>query len=463
MSTLIRLLPMPEELDRGYLGRIMRINGLKDERDAIYRIRSMLALEKPPKEWRRCMDELRLMAGMSEHNFVQLHTTTPLCSAFSSRNTYLFYESSDDSPEAWSSFISSAVGSNRSYVYFCRDCINEDEAFHGFSYWRRDHQIPGQLWCPKHRTALQFSSGRESLLQPPSSLLSIEEYVPIDWIHDSVNNRYVQISLEIATALYMRSSPLNAIAVSHALMVKAESMGMHVTPGYVKNSWLSNLILDSFPSSWISAVLPSIRHERKGIGRIHRDFDTVVSLLRVENDWSYILACAVLFDTSAEALQVVINASLDFQDSKKRETVLSLFPKPRIRVVDIEKIQRKKAESKLNSEELRKLISPGRNWKNRYAAVTAFYTHGKTVSECAHIGKLSINDMECQLRIACNKAVSQLRNITLDKDKPIANHVKSTTSANQAGRNKKLSRDMTPFGLNSRDSLNQERATELQN
>ncbi|MDJ0742174.1 MAG: TnsD family transposase [Xenococcaceae cyanobacterium MO_167.B27] len=43
------------------------------------------------------------------------------------------------------------------YFRFCPDCLPEDLDKYGETYWHRSHQVPGVLFCPIHRIALQNS------------------------------------------------------------------------------------------------------------------------------------------------------------------------------------------------------------------------------------------------------------------------------------------------------------------
>ena len=478
MYNLIRPSPMPEELYRGYLGRVININGLKDEKDAINRISSMFGTEKSPHyRWQYCAEELGLMAGMTEEKFIQFHTNNPTHMALTIPFGYF------SSQEIRTNSKIQLLNGSSPSAFFCRECVSEDEVFHGFSYWRRDHHLPGQLWCPKHRIALQISNGKTPFLQSPSTFISSEKSAPmklsaecitqylftsseksgpLELVAECINNKHVQIFYKIVSALSMGSSPLHRIAVSHALMKKAESIGMSVTPGFVEDPWLSDLILNIFPRRWLISVMDEFRD--KSIEEEFPEVDGVVNMTRDPSTvWPYFLASAVLFDSASEALQVLVKANEDFLDPIKREAVLSLLPQPKIRVVDEAKIERERMESLLNSEGLQKLINPGTNRENRYAAVDAFYTHGKSLSECAVIGKRSIKDMEKLLRITCNKAVSELRNLTLDKAEPQCQQANISTSADQSLYGKKAPREMTPSGLNSRGSLDHERLIEFQN
>lgn len=47
---------------------------------------------------------------------------------------------------------------------YCADCAKEMEQEHGEVYWRRDHQIPGVLLCPRHhRSLFSFRPAEEGL------------------------------------------------------------------------------------------------------------------------------------------------------------------------------------------------------------------------------------------------------------------------------------------------------------
>lgn len=56
--------------------------------------------------------------------------------------------------------IAQSLGMAKTGVYShpprrsCFQCIQADKAEYGFAYWRRDHQLPGVLICPKHGAAL---------------------------------------------------------------------------------------------------------------------------------------------------------------------------------------------------------------------------------------------------------------------------------------------------------------------
>ena len=75
---LIRLSPMPDELDRGYFGRLMRLNGIKKETAMVEYMKRMFGLTSRSKFECTRLELLSLMAGMSLEQFAHCHTTLPI-------------------------------------------------------------------------------------------------------------------------------------------------------------------------------------------------------------------------------------------------------------------------------------------------------------------------------------------------------------------------------------------------
>lgn len=78
MNMLVQPAPLPEEMDRGYLGRIMRINGYRTPKDAVEAIAAHFGEEGRTRRDLTTHELLSRMAGMTTENFAQRHTTLPL-------------------------------------------------------------------------------------------------------------------------------------------------------------------------------------------------------------------------------------------------------------------------------------------------------------------------------------------------------------------------------------------------
>jgi len=170
---LIRPLPYPDELDAGYAGYVMRLNGMRSMKDLDNLMREWAG--GPDKSWREVsrVELISKVANLSVMDFVLRHTTLPLRRGITSYQADLPH-GSDRNKEIW---WSTAMREARTGAYFCENCAREDLDFHGRSYWRRSHQVPGLLSCPKHGIPLSFCRNSIAFQQAPSYWIGTCEMV----------------------------------------------------------------------------------------------------------------------------------------------------------------------------------------------------------------------------------------------------------------------------------------------
>lgn len=407
MSTLFRPSPLYEELDRGYLGRIMRVNGFQSEKDTVTAIIKRFGLEYMSRRELSCLELLSLMANRPLEEFAQYHSTIPIRRAITSS----FPDLTHGSPTRRSLLCNFGMVAARPGAYFCAKCVSDDEAFHGVSYWRRDHQVPGQHWCSKHLTALVHIKDDDAFLRSPSTCHSDVEAVAQEWVVEAKKNKNVTKFLDIASGLFERTSPIGVKFVSFVLKKRALCVGLNAVAAPVRNKLLlSDLICDSFPASWLAPVFPSLIGKARG-EILHR-IDGVLYMTNSSSSvWSYILAAAVLYDTADEALDGLFSAQMDFQNKpeRNRQKYKALEKQELITAYIESQGHHAQVANQLNLPlhqvifMLRKVGLPNlllirSGTKNLREAAEAFYLNEKSFEESANAGGLTSTELATLLR-----------------------------------------------------------------
>lgn len=165
-ATLSRVCGMPDEPSWSHARRLLRENGIYDVRA----LTSILRCQESPKvlksfQFREMF--FHLLAGgegtLDFRSYFMRHCMLPqLTSAY-----YFGWRS--DAMHRWMSHHANYYPSpvvERS----CPRCTLEDIANHGFSWFRRDHQLPGVNWCLLHECGLNEQASQRLLFQPRSFL-----------------------------------------------------------------------------------------------------------------------------------------------------------------------------------------------------------------------------------------------------------------------------------------------------
>jgi hypothetical protein len=205
----------------------------------------------------------------------------------------------------------------RTGVYFCAECAKEDQDFHGQSYWRREHQLPGLLWCTKHTTALKYVENEHAFLSPPAANLHHCQVIDEIWAKEAFDNRLIQRFLEISFGLMDREAPLDVKRVSAILKAKALASGFQTHGGKVKAPLLSDAVIKAFGRPWLATILPRLADKPAGV--LLSQLDGVLFLSNSASSVSaYILACALLFESADTALNALQASQIGIKKYRQR-------------------------------------------------------------------------------------------------------------------------------------------------
>lgn len=411
MNLLIRPTPLPDELDRGYLGRLMRMNSFNSDVKAVAQLAEHFGTKDLSRREFSCLELLALVAGLTVGEFANLHTTMPLRLAVSDKSHGSPYGS-------FSAARLHRIGMTalRPEAYFCGNCVAEDLSFHGMAYWRRSHQIRGQLWCPKHLTPLRFQAGALVFLASPSHLQKTAKAVPCRQVEQAIKHDRIKVFLDIAAGLMMSASSASSTMVANDLQRRAVHQGFASSCAALEgSSVMSESVARVFPSFWTSEILPAATYgdslEKLNRGCL-RSVDEALKCNKSSPPvWAYILASALLFESAEEALNEVFyhpgnrvsnvpsgGVSERLHDN---EQLVSAYISSR----GCYALAAKQLNStllditgKLSQLGLPNLASGMVRQKSRRDALAAFYLGQKSIEESATVGGMSSVEMEALLR-----------------------------------------------------------------
>lgn len=292
--------PLPDEIARGYLGRIGQHNGLFDEARIGIMLRRFVGSEAVSRREHAALELLASVAQIDLSVFLQQHTLLPY------RKIIATHRGQD--VQSWSNrslLWTQGMKAMRTAAYFCPECVGEDIDFHGQSYWRRQHQLPGQLLCAKHSRGLRYVDSDRAWLTPPSFFLETSFEVRDEWIRLALENPLQQRFFDIWSGLAEQAPSIYSGVASRVFREKARALGFATRPGQTDRPWLSDRIVESFGGQWLATICPSLAAKVPGV-----EFPSIDRHILAKNGKSlahyYVLIAAQLFDTADEALLALV-------------------------------------------------------------------------------------------------------------------------------------------------------------
>lgn len=395
---------LPDEIDRGYLGRVMRFNGVRERKDVLRALRVCAGLPADGGEGLRTgtVALLASLAGMPLEKFVAGHTSLPWrrAIAWSKINVEHGGENSE-------SIISiSGLRMARNAAFLCRDCVAADQAEFGFSYWRRDHQLPGRERCACHGTMLARVDDEWAFEKSPASFIKTKQAVELEE-SDAREQLMVQRFDAITHALMARKLPVQIAVMRDVLKQRGQALGLQVNGGKVRHALLSDLIKRAFPTDWLRDVYPALvsKPERKLLNRVDGVFYFAKGASSVE---PYFLALAVLFESADEAIQALQQAEAAPQPIRVRarpagpsaEALVTAYVKSHGSVAEV--ARQCEMSIFVISKRLTELGLPPLKRKNADAikkAAWAFYVENQGLVESAAAGGVSLAELGDLIRL----------------------------------------------------------------
>jgi hypothetical protein len=290
--------PKPGELAIGYWGAVLRWNGLSrnvaDGRQALrlFTGQSVNFCDVPRVEL------LAKIAAMDLESYVRHHTMFPLRRAVT--------KDVSGGMLGQGKYRASMISGGtlrvpRPQAYLCQECVREDLGFHGYAYWRREHQLPGQWRCDKHGATLSRVgiSQAEAFYASPAQMLP-QAKVESDLMFekdatDCATYRFFDICSHLLGGVVVL--PLDA--VFSAAKYRAEDLGINTEAcTLVRHLLKLEEVQACYDRRWLDAL------SQEGLTR--HVFSDDVSGSAMFSTLSAALVFAALYETSEEAISGMV-------------------------------------------------------------------------------------------------------------------------------------------------------------
>lgn len=179
----------PDELISGAIGRTAKLN-ISDHKIIIQSITRNNKIEmNSPK----MLLPIASAYGMDVPTLIRQHTCTPFLVRFSDARNRGVSQFDQEQTRAVNSLYKDLGG-----YRVCRMCIDEDIEWHGYSYWRRVHQLPGVTHCLKHQHILNYCKSRPFQMCPDQAIEESKEAFPRELSDFSL--RYMHVAVALLTS-----------------------------------------------------------------------------------------------------------------------------------------------------------------------------------------------------------------------------------------------------------------------
>ena len=288
----------PDEWLEGYRGRLSRLNDISTRFGIEPALRNVIAHCRDNKSGTLSFIGLISMAlEMPTSDIVLRHTLWPANFAVdrtSDHNAIAHQAANINGKLVFSS-------SMRRQTWLCPRCVENDLNQLHFSYWRRSHQLPGQLFCPNHGHELQFVPRINHLVRLPQEHLGVAAASSTELLEHVRRSDHVTRAMQIYNAILEGQFKPRREHCAAVLSRRAESLGMTVDAAG-RFPEVKDLVEQHIPNAWLKDATPRVTSLLNPLGFVDNVFDTsMVGLSGV----SIAIVAALIYDDANVALKAL--------------------------------------------------------------------------------------------------------------------------------------------------------------
>lgn len=315
MNNLVRLSSLPDELSNGYMGRLARANGF----DAIPKFDQFLDVSVRCGRSRHGLrvsrvEALSEVAGMSLQSYLKAHTMLSLWQGVVGAEGGL-----DSERNLFHALQAYGTRASRSLLYYCPECAKADVAFHGMSYWRREHQLAGVYGCSKHERPLACAP-LTSVIDAPA-MIGDDGALCTELFELSETCEAIQRARDLAHGLLHSDTRRSTEEAFQSLRPHLRAAGIDGYTYLATKSTLFELIFDTYPWEWIRSSFAD--DQLSAPDQLFREFaGRFVPVARPSAFWVLVLATAAVVESSDEAMNLWSPNTVPQASTNQRVTAL---------------------------------------------------------------------------------------------------------------------------------------------
>lgn len=288
--------PLPDELAHGYVGRLCRLNGISPSDTATRRLASSAHTPTTRANQSSWMDGVALMANMRPESFRYLHTLLPFYAAATVGDAIRWFGDSTCSAQ----HRITAHRINPYGSHFCPNCIREDLAFWGVSYWRRSHQLPGVTWCLKHETPLRIHPSNNATGLLPEQVEESSDCVTAVQPPPDHTGQVIRRYGEICSTLLEQPTTISVDTLVDCLSERVNS-AIQRPKGRQNGQHFSEYIRRQVDAEWLQTFFPDFSFKAENTYTL---LDRTITSRRIaQRTCAYALAMASLYASCDEAFE----------------------------------------------------------------------------------------------------------------------------------------------------------------
>lgn len=202
---------LPNETAYSYIVRWSWASGYPDPRSAL---KSLLGTDNYQftSSFPSYLSAIQLLTGVTESTLVEQHTILPFFRMFCEDTVYQKVYNKILSGKAKDVHTRLSVVAGRltqpHKMAYCPECIIEDKTHFSTAYWRREHQLPGQILCLRHSTRLKTTDiARRDFVLPEeatsdaSVIITAQEITLATLLHELLTST-IRINTKILKETY---------------------------------------------------------------------------------------------------------------------------------------------------------------------------------------------------------------------------------------------------------------------